>query len=196
MKYCIWCNPTILVSHWFVKFAVHYPTDLYTLRRISYPMVARRHRVTTRHGIHQTMYKTWMQQNTFHEPVACHLDISAPGPRFGLFFNYSKYTQQHQYSRYISGAALEISVSVNNDITMSPIESDSYMTVHALFQFNEAAYGLTRLVVDQMTLHDSALLYWQPKHVDCLFFCVGSCAVWLEKGRWQSIWQRQDCAHD
>ena len=89
-----------------------------------------------------------MQQNTFHEPVACHLDISAPGPRFGLFFNYSKYTQQHQYSRYISGAALKIPVSVNNDITMSAIESDSYMTVHALFQFNEAAFGLTRLVVD------------------------------------------------
>ena len=89
-----------------------------------------------------------MQQNTSHEPVACHLDISAPGPRFGLFLNYSKYTQQHQYSRYISGAALEIPVSVNNCITMSAIESDSYMTIHALFQFNEAAYGLTRLVVD------------------------------------------------
>ena len=89
-----------------------------------------------------------MQQNTFHESVACHLDVSAPGPRFGLFFNYSKHTQRHQYSRYISGAALEIPVSVNNDITMSAIESDSYMTVHALFQFNEAAYCLTRLVVD------------------------------------------------
>ena len=89
-----------------------------------------------------------MQQNTFHEPVACHLDISATGPRFGLFFNYSRYTQQHQYSRYISGAALEIPVSVNNDITVSAIESDSYMTVHALFQFNEAVHGLTRLVVD------------------------------------------------
>ena len=46
------------------------------------------------------------------------------------------------------GYNLEIPVSVNNDITMSAIESDSYMTAHALFQFNEAAYGLTRLVVD------------------------------------------------
>ena len=43
------------------------------------------------------------------------------------------------------------------------------MTVHALFQFNEAAYGLTRLVVDWMTFHDSTLLYWQSEHVDWVF---------------------------
>ena len=58
---------------------------------------------------------------------------------------------------------------MDNDLIMSTIEQDSYMMVHALFQFNEAVYGLTCLVVDWMTFHDSTLLYWQSKHVDWVF---------------------------
>ena len=86
LKYCDWCNPTILANHWFVKFTVYYPTDFIWYEEYHtqwWPNVTE----SPLGVVFTTQYiqVPGMQQNTFHKPVACHLDITAPSARFRLF---------------------------------------------------------------------------------------------------------------